>query len=115
LPVYQSPKLKTGKPKGDLPPEKRRLSMQKWEYYTTFIETEMKQSDWEPQPMIPPGDHPKFSPYAAIPELNRLGEKGWEMLSMTPVIIGKNHDVLVHPNDMTRWSNTYFCVFKRQI
>ena len=89
--------------------------MDKWEYYTTFIEAEMKQTEWNPTPMIPPGDHPKFSPYATLPELNRLGEKGWELIHMTPVITGKNHNVLVHPNNLTNWTNTYFCVLKRRI
>ena len=89
--------------------------MDKWEYYTTFIEAEMEGMDYGHQAMIPPGDHPKFSPYATMPELNRLGEKGWELIQMTPVIIGKNHDILVHPNNMTYWGNTYFCVFKRRI
>ena len=89
--------------------------MEQWEYYTTFIESEMEGMDYGHQAMIPPGDHPKFSPYATMPELNRLGEKGWELIQMTPVIVGKNHDILVHPNNMTYWGNTYFCVFKRRI
>ncbi len=89
--------------------------MEKWEYYTTFIEANVNEQKWEHQAMIPPGDHPKYSPYAAMPELNRLGEKGWELVQMTPVIVGKNHDILVHPNNMTYWGNTYFCVFKRRI
>lgn len=89
--------------------------MDKWEYYTTFIEAEMQQNASNIMAMIPPGEHPKYSPYATMPELNRLGEKGWELVHMTPVITGKNHDVLVHPNNMTYWANTYFCVFKRQI
>jgi len=89
--------------------------MDKWEYYTTFIKAEMKEAEVSHQAMVPSGEHPKFSPYATMPELNRLGEKGWELIKMTPVIAGKNHDVLVHPNDMTYWANTYFCVFKRRI
>lgn len=88
--------------------------MEKWEYYTTFIEAEMKDVEQSFHAMIPPGQHPKFSPFALMPELNRLGEKGWELLQVTPVVAGKNHDVLVHPNEMTYWSNTYFCVFRRQ-
>jgi hypothetical protein len=37
------------------------------------------------------------------------------LVSMQPVVIGKHHDVLVHPNDMTYWGKTYFCVFKRRL
>jgi hypothetical protein len=89
--------------------------MERWEYYTTFIEAKMEQIEWHQEAMIPEGEHPKFSPYAVLPELNRLGEKGWELIHMQPVIIGRNHDVLVHPNNVTYWGNTYFCVFKRRI
>ena len=88
--------------------------MNQWEYYTTFIDAEMTQVEWQQEAMIPPGEHPKFSPYALMPELNRLGEKGWELVHIEPVITGRNDDVLVHPNNMIYWGNTYFCVFKRQ-
>ena len=89
--------------------------MEKWEYYTTFIEAQMDRIALHEEGMIPPGEHPKYSPYATIPELNQLGQKGWELIHMEPVIIGKNHDVLVQPNNMVYWANTYFCVFKRRI
>ncbi|MCA9969410.1 MAG: hypothetical protein KC425_04295 [Anaerolineales bacterium] len=88
--------------------------MDTWEYFTTFIEARMEDIQWHSEPMIPPGEHPKFSPYALIPELNQLGAKGWELVHMQPVLIGRNHDVMVHPNNMVQWSNTYFCVFKRR-
>lgn len=88
---------------------------ERWEYYTTFIEAQMSAIDAHHESMIPNEDHPKFSPYATMPELNRLGQKGWEVVSMQPVITGKNHDVLVHPNEMKYWANTYFCVFKRRV
>jgi hypothetical protein len=86
----------------------------RWEYFTTFLEAQMEQVDKLGVAMIPPGDHPKFSPYALLPELNRLGDKGWELVHIEPVIVGKNHDVMAQPNNMTSWTNTYFCVFKRR-
>lgn len=89
--------------------------MEKWEYYTTFIEAAMDEVDTMTEGMIPVGDHAKYSPYATMPELNRLGEKGWELISMEPVIIGRNEDVLIHPNNIIYWGRTYFCVFKRRI
>ncbi len=90
--------------------------LEQWEYFTTFIEAEMSQIDVESEAMIPPDEkHPKFSPYALLPELNRLGQKGWELMSMQPVIAGKNHDISVHPNDIKYWSHTYLCVFKRRL
>ena len=90
-------------------------SLEQWEYYTTFIEAQMATADVSHETMIPAGNHPKFSPYATMPELNRLGEKGWELVTMQPVIIGKNHDVMVHPNNITVWASSYFCVFKRRL
>jgi hypothetical protein len=89
--------------------------LEQWEYYTTFIEAKMEQTDIEGEAMIPQEEHPKFSPYATMPELNRLGQKGWELMSMQPVIVGKNHDVLVQPNDFNSWGHNYFCVFKRRL
>jgi hypothetical protein len=90
--------------------------LEQWEYFTTLIETEMAQIDAHTEAMIPSDqDHPKYSPYATMPELNRLGQKGWELMSMQPVIAGKNHDILVHPNNFTYWSHTYLCVFKRRL
>jgi hypothetical protein len=89
--------------------------MEKWEYFTTFVYASMESIEWADEAMIPPGDHPKFSPYALIPELNRLGEKGWELVEIKPVLIGRNHDVMVHPNNLVQWSNSYFCAFKRRI
>ncbi len=89
--------------------------MQQWEYYTTFLEARMDQVETWSEAMIPDERHPKFSPYAIMPELNRLGRKGWQLMHIEPVIAGKNHDVLLHPNSMVYWANTYFCVFKRAI
>lgn len=92
--------------------------MEKWEYYTTFIEAKMEQlADYE-KDSLPQSDDklPKYSPYATMPELNRFGEKGWELVSMTPVYIGRNHDILTLDGQGGRtWSYTYFCVFKRRI
>jgi len=48
-----------------------------------------------------------------MPELNKLGEEGWELVHMEPVAkVGNKGDVLIGPN--YRWSNIYFCVFKRR-
>jgi hypothetical protein len=51
-----------------------------------------------------------------IPELNSLGDQGWEMVHMEPIgAVGKKGDVgFIAGDAMARWSNSYFCVFKRQ-
>lgn len=88
--------------------------MERWEYLTTFIEARMEALDSYALAEIPAGEHPKFSPFAAMPALNSLGAKGWELIEIRPVVIGRNHDIMVHPNNMIYWSSTYFCVFKRR-
>jgi hypothetical protein len=49
-----------------------------------------------------------------MPELNRLGAKGWELVHMEPAYVGNNEDILLHEGGGSRrWTNKYFCVFKR--
>ena len=48
-----------------------------------------------------------------IPELNTLGEQGWELVHMQPLErVGKTGDVRM--GDGGNWTNVYFCVFKRR-
>lgn len=91
----------------------KQTNIVEWEYYTTLLHARIEEIDTWAEPMIPEEKHPKFSPFAIIPELNQLGRKGWELIHIEPVIAGKHHDIMVHPNGMVNWSNTYFCVFKR--
>ena len=86
-----------------------------WEYYTAFIEARMEEIDVETEAMIPQGDHPKYSPYALMPELNELGAKGWELVSIAPVKPGRNHDVVLPSGSDLSWARHYLCVFKRPL
>lgn len=88
--------------------------MDKWEYFTTHIASNMENIDMGNSAEIPPGDHPKYSPYAMIPELNSFGEKGWELIHMEPVSVGRNHDVVRPDANAMKWGRHYFCVFKRK-
>ncbi len=89
-----------------------------WEYLTQFIWASIENQgareylqqtrpDWQPA---------KYSPETMIPALNRLGHEGWELVHMEPVgAIGKNYDVgFIAGEGIPRWSNAYFCVFKRR-
>lgn len=58
-------------------------------------------------------DIPAFAPEALIPRLDALGQQGWELVHMQPIISGGRGDILVHSDGMRYWTNTYFCVFKR--
>ena len=49
-----------------------------------------------------------------IPQLNALGEQGWELLHMQPVWAGDKRDLMItDTSGMRTWTSTYFCVFKR--
>ena len=90
--------------------------MDKWEYLTTCLEARIEnkeQREWGRARFPRLKRPPRFTPESLIPELNRLGEEGWELIHMEPVAkVGGKGDVLVHGPGF-RWSNRYFCVFKR--
>jgi hypothetical protein len=50
-----------------------------------------------------------------MPQLNKLGEQGWELVSATPYVVGDNEDVGfgIAGAGGTRWTNKYVCFFKR--
>jgi hypothetical protein len=91
-------------------------SIPRWEYMTLFVRAEAEremdflQSNWSWKNGIP-----RNTPQAMIPELNSLGDQGWELVHMQPVMVGNNADVLIaDPSSGSRsWTSTYFCVFKR--
>jgi hypothetical protein len=97
-------------------PEQKEWQGQRWEYQTQFLIADieakgvrdfLKQEwpDWEPGQCVPE---------TTIPELNVLGERGWELVLMQPVVIENSGSVL-HVGRYPKISNVYFCVFKRQI
>ncbi|MFN8373124.1 MAG: hypothetical protein U0694_09655 [Anaerolineae bacterium] len=91
--------------------------MEQFEYFTTFLSAEAKTKEikeWLKTRNPKVKNPPVFSPEAMIPELNALGADGWELVEMTPVAgVGKKGDVRF-TGEVPRWSNTYFCVFKRR-
>ncbi len=88
--------------------------MQKWEYLTRFLEA--TKTDDSLTLSAEPHDLASYSPETMMPELDRLGAKGWELVNMQPVYVGRNDDVLLHEGGGSRrWTNKYFCVFKRAV
>lgn len=88
---------------------------QRWEYLTLFVEADAKREEdflrerWDWKAGIPP-----FAPQSMIPQLDSLGDQGWELVHMQPVRSGSNGDVLIADSTSGRvWTGTYFCVFKR--
>lgn len=88
---------------------------QKWQYMTVFVKAEAEyvmdylQEKWDWKSGVP-----RNTPESMIPRLDALGEDGWELIHMQPVIAGANADVMLLDNSGSRsWTSTYFCVFKR--
>ena len=88
--------------------------MAQWEYLTIFVEAratdkQIKQfiaENFDKKPR-------KHSPESMIPELNKLGQEGWEMIHIQPLArVGNKEDIQF---DNHNWSSTYFCVFKRAL
>jgi hypothetical protein len=89
--------------------------MERWEYLTKFIKADVKTQgvadffkSYRPNWKNPP----PYTPEAMMPELDSLGDQGWELVHMEPVArVGRKGDVLFNNGE---WSNTYFCVLKRR-
>lgn len=92
------------------------MTLERWEYLTKFCEARVSDKERRTflKKQLEVRRPPVFTPESMIPELNSLGDDGWELVHMEPVArVGTNGDVLF---DGTRshWSNVYFCVFKRR-
>lgn len=91
--------------------------MERWEYLTKFVKADAKNEGVEgflktyrPNWKNPP----PYTPETMMPELDDLGNQGWELVHMEPVArVGNKGDVLF-TGGSSEWSNTYFCVFKRR-
>lgn len=89
--------------------------MHTWEYFTTTLGTEHPSMEVPISDDIPNVEHPKYSTYKLIPQLNYFGNRGWELVSLEPVQVGKNGDVRYADAASGVWTYTYFAVFKRQV
>ena len=90
--------------------------MDTWEYYTTTLRTNHPDIAIPIQDDVPINvNHPKYSTYKLMPQLNYYGNKGWELMSLEPVQEGSNGDLRYPDTAGGQWSYTYFAVFKRRI
>jgi hypothetical protein len=88
--------------------------MEKWEYLTCFLEARVKTKETKEflEKRFNQKRPARYAPESMIPELNKLGDEGWELVHMEPVAaVGGKGDVRF---DNGRWSNHYFCVLKRR-
>lgn len=84
-----------------------------WEHYLELIDADAQQQAEIVQPFYPPGSVPRYAIQAILPRLNHLGEQGWELVQVQPVMVGKNGDVLINGAMSEKWTRTYLCVFRR--
>lgn len=89
--------------------------MQKWEYHTAIFEANIEVSPVPLHDDIPIEHYAPHTPYSLIPQLNRLGDKGWELVSLQPVVVGKKGDVLTPSSSGGRWATNYLGTFKRAV
>jgi hypothetical protein len=89
---------------------------EKWEYLTTFVDAQAKNKDIKNYIKETFDKKPrKHSPEAMIPDLNKLGAEGWELITMEPVAeVGGKEDILI-TGEGRKWTSTFFCVFKRRM
>ncbi len=88
--------------------------MAQWEYLTLFVEANARPKETQEflKRRFPKKKFVRYSPESLMPELDRLGAEGWELVHMEPVAqVGGKGDVLFPAG--TKWGRTYFCVFKR--
>ena len=96
------------------------MTQEKWEYFTQFVWADATSKDVKEYlknrwPNFKPDAH---APEAMIPSLNNMGQNGWELVSMQPVFVGKNSDVILPEAGSglnTLWTHIYFCAFKRRL
>ncbi len=72
----------------------------RWEYWSGILDAEpwrKIKDDYEETQL------PRYSPQWLMPKLDSLGDEGWELVHMEPVVI----------DTMRTWTHSYFCVFKR--
>lgn len=86
--------------------------LQRGQYKTLFVQADAERVREQLNPFATE-ELPKYAPQALMPELDALGNEGWELVHMQPVYVGSNADVLMHGMNERLRSNVYFCVFKR--
>lgn len=91
--------------------------MAQWEYLSTFIEANARSKEkreFIKQRFPDKKRIPRYTPESLMPELDKLGAEGWELLHIEPVAqVGGKGDVLF-TGSVSQWGRVYFCVFKRQ-
>jgi len=87
-----------------------------WEHLVVYLEADAQQQASFLEQKWPGQTFPIYAAQALMPRLDSYGQDGWELVSIQPVIVGDNGDILINDRRDAwggRWTSTYLCVFKR--
>ncbi len=90
------------------------MESEQWEYLIATLRADAEEQQAFLQREFPEETFPWYAPEALIPLLNDYGDLGWELVSLEPVIMGTNGDVLVVGGRPSTYTNQYLCAFKRR-
>ena len=70
----------------------------KWEYRTVVFYAKAHEPETREylRSIWPGWEPPRSAPQALIPKLNEIGSRGWELVSIQPVYLDEDANVLVH-------------------
>ncbi len=87
---------------------------ERWEYHIEYISARAERDQEFLKRFYPPGSAPKYAVQSILPRLNLLGEKGWELVQVVPVVVGTDGNVMISDGESRQWANVYMCAFKRR-
>jgi|SRR5579859_1841852 len=87
----------------------------RWEHMMVVLDSPAEPHRQFLQQRWPTFTFPAYTPFALLPQLDMLGQQGWELVSLQPVVIGQSGDVLIAGGDLRQWTTKYLCTFKRRI
>jgi hypothetical protein len=86
---------------------------EQWEAYITVLVADADQQADFLTSTWPEIAFPRYAVQALIPQLDAIGAQGWEPVSIQPVLLGENGDVLV-AGRYQAFARQYLCLFKRR-
>lgn len=85
-----------------------------WEYDIVLLTADAKRERDFPRTTWPDIEFPRYAPQSLIPQLNDAGAMGWELVSIQPVVMGMNGDV-ISGGGSGMAARDYLCTFKRRM
>jgi len=94
------------------------VDKERWEYHTAIPHAEVDRPGvreyLERRRAV--GELVRHTPLVLIPEPDKLGAAGWELVSIQPVLAGDNEDVFIGSRGQTGgWRNASRCALRRRV